>query len=261
MNTLKHTGDLLKMDLRRTFRTQPFYWLLLGVATMVMVVFMVGGKENGTTLTGLLGSYTAEEYDPISTMMGVSMAPLFAMIAFVLNIGGDFSTGFAKNIFAFHANKWEYVISKTALGTIISSLYILAYMAGFFCVGMIMGLPWGAVGIGEVALFIVSKMILTVPLSAIVLLVMALLRNRGWGIVAGIVVSMGAITMCMTMIAEAVGLGWLATLATWFVSGCAGSMVVMASAGQFAHVIAVAALWTILCSILSWRWLKTKDIV
>ena len=44
MTEMKHTGDLLKMDLRRTFRTQPFYWLLLGVATMVMVVFMTAAR-------------------------------------------------------------------------------------------------------------------------------------------------------------------------------------------------------------------------
>ena len=262
MKTFKHTGDLIRMDLRRTFRTQPFYWLMLCAATMVMVVFMAGIDES-TTLSGLIGPHTAGAFDPMTSMMGISIVPLFSMIAFVLNIGGDFSTGFAKNIFAFHSNKWEYVIAKVALGTVISCLYILFYMVGFLAVGMVMGLPWGTVGAGEIALFVAQKMLLTIPLSAMVLFVMILLRNRGWGIVAAIVISMGAITMCMSMGAAALGdsFDWLAAAAKWFVSGCSNSILTQASASQILHVGIVAFAWTLASSILTNRLLNKKDIL
>ena len=143
-------------------------------------------------------------YDPMASMMGIAIVPLFAMIAFVLNIGSDFATGFAKNIFAFHSNKWEYILSKITLGTIISSLYILIYVIGLFVVGTVMGFAWGPVSIAGVVLFVLQKMLLTIPLSAIVLFIMLQFRNRGWGIVAGSVISMGTITMCITMIGAAI---------------------------------------------------------
>ena len=261
MKTIKHTVDLIKMDLRRTFRTQPFYWLMLCAATMVMVVFMTGIDES-TTLSGLIGPYTAGAFNPMTSMMGISIVPLFAMIAFVLNIGGDFSTGFAKNIFTFHSNKWEYIISKVVLGTVISCLYILFYMVGFLIVGMVMGLPWGAVGVGEIILFVVQKMLLTIPLSAMVLFVMILLRNRGWGIVTAIVISMGAVTMCMSMGAAALGDGfsWLATAAEWFVSGCSNSILTQATVTGFIHVLAVTIVWTLLSTLFTKQLLNKNDI-
>lgn len=126
MKMLKHTRDLVKMDLRRTFRTQPFYWLMLCAATMVMVVFMTGIDES-TTLSGLIGPYSAGAFNPMTSMMGISIVPLFAMIAFVLNIGGDFSTGFAKNIFTFHSNKWEYILSKVVGYGDLHSVYSVLY--------------------------------------------------------------------------------------------------------------------------------------
>lgn len=262
MKMLKHTRDLIKMDLRRIFRTQPFYWLMLCAATMVMVVFMTGVDES-TTLTGLIGPHTAGAFDPMTSMMGISIVPLFAMIAFVLNIGGDFSTGFAKNIFTFHSNKWEYIISKVVLGTVISALYILFYMAGFLIVGMVMGIPWGAVSVGEIILFVYQKILLTIPLSAMVIFSMMLLRNRGWGIVTAIIISMGAITMCMSMGAAALGnsFNWLATAAEWFVSGCSNSILTQASVPQFFHVSIVASAWTLVSTILTWRCLNKKDIL
>ena len=268
MTEMKHTGDLLKMDLRRTFRTQPFYWLLLGVATLVMVVFRTAAREDNVTLMGLLGSYTAGEgFDPMASMMGISIIPLFSMIAFVLNVGGDFSTGFAKNIFTFHANKWEYVISKTALGAIISSLYILAYMIGFLVVGSVMGLPWGVASIGEMVLYVIQKMLLTIPLSSLVLFVMILLRNRGWGIVSAIAVSMGSVSMFVMMAASiltgitGIDFSWLSALTAWFISGCSSSLVLMASVPQSLKVLGVTAIWTLLWSVLTWNRLKKKDIL
>lgn len=262
MKMLKHTRDLVKMDLRRTFRTQPFYWLMLCAATMVMVVFMTGIDES-TTLSGLIGPYSAGAFNPMTSMMGISIVPLFAMIAFVLNIGGDFSTGFAKNIFTFHSNKWEYILSKVVLGTVISTLYILFYMAGFLIVGMTMGIPWGTVSVGEIILFVYQKILLTIPLSAMVLFSMMLLRNRGWGIVTAIIISMGAITMCMSMGAAALGdsFNWLATTAKWFVSGCSNSILTQAAVPQLFHVLIVASAWTFVSAILTWCCLNKKDIL
>ena len=262
MKTLKHTGDLIRMDLRRTFRTQPFYWLMLCAATMVMVVFMTG-VTGDATLSGLLGAAEAGSFDPMMSMMGISIVPLFAMIAFVLNIGGDFSTGFAKNIFTFHSNKWEYILSKIVLGTVISTLYILFYMAGFLIVGKVMGLAWGTLSAGNAVLFILQKILLTIPLSSMVLFVMILLRNRGWGIVTAIVISMGAITMCMSMGAAALGdsFHWLAVAATWCVSGCSNMILTVASAGQVLQVIAVGAVWTLASALLTRYRLQKKDIL
>lgn len=265
-NTIKHTFDLLKMDLRRTFRTQPFYWFLLCAATMVMVVF-TAEVDPSITLTELLGAYTANAFDPMASMMGISIVPLFAMIAFVLNIGGDFSTGFSKNIFTFHSNKWEYIISKVILGSIISCLYILFYMVGFFIVGTFMGFPLGIASIAEIVLFVFQKMLLTIPLSTIVLLVMMIVRNRGWGIVAGIVISMGAITIFMSMGATALttmtgsDFGWLSTIAGWFVSGCSNGILIKASVTGFMQAGIVSIIWTLLSSVLSWVVLNKKDII
>ncbi len=257
---MKHTLDLIKMDLRRTLRTQPFYWLLLGVVTMVMVVYMAGVSET-STLVNLLGSITHGEYDPMASMMGISIVPLFSMIYLVLNIGGEFATGFVKNIFTFHANKWEYILSKIFIGTFVSTVYMLVYLMGFFIVGNVMGIPFGDIGVVSVVLFVVQKMMLTIPLSAIVFYITVYTRNRAWGIVAACIISMGAITMCMTMIGSTLQIPLLEVIATWFVSGCTNQLILTQSLGQFIKVISVIIIWAGVCGCMAKLTLTNKDIL
>ena len=116
-------------------------------------------------------------------------------------------------------------------------------------------------------LYVIQKMLLTIPLSSLVLFVMILLRNRGRGIVSAIAVSMGSVSMFVMMVASiltgitGIDFSWLSALTAWFISGCSSSLVLMASAPQFLKVLGVTAVWTLLWSVLTWNRLKKKDIL
>lgn len=140
--------NLLKMDIRRLFRTRSFYIILAVTAallvTMVGMISAVSDQEKLDALqdTGMVVTdrSSQEMQEELQGMTQLDFAEaclcsgfllMLACIGVTLFVNGDFSSGFIKNICFARPRRWEYTLSKflmagfysaviTILGTLVS---------------------------------------------------------------------------------------------------------------------------------------------
>lgn len=250
--------NLVKMDLRRTFRTPLFYALLLGLGVMLGTFAMTGVMGDNQSIAALIG--------PVSTAgdmmsgMGMSMVLIFGAIYVVSIIGKDFSTGFIKNILTVHAKKNEYIVSKLIVGTISSALMLLFYVVLMVILGMIQGLPLGVPSIGGLLVFLIGKLLLAVALNALLIGFELTFRNLPISIIACFVFGMGNATMLLSMLGGMLNLPFLQTISTFTIAGSSGIGTLSGSAGTFLHIALCAVAWLIFSLVCTGLVMKKKDV-
>lgn len=131
--------NLLKLDLRRLFKSRSFY-IILGV-TAALIVLMVGTisavtdqeKLDALQNTGMVVTNGSSEdmqeqlqgmtrLDFVHECLGSGFLLLLAGIGVTLFVHGDFSSGYVKNICFARPRRWEYVLSKLLLTGVYSGL-------------------------------------------------------------------------------------------------------------------------------------------
>ena len=134
----------------------------------------------------------------LTSMCNINMLYFFVVILVSVFVAEDFRSGYAKNIFTVRAQKGNYVLSKTVVCFIGSALMFLAYFIGAILGGAIAGLPFDAtgVGIGSVAMSMLSKIFMAAVFVGISLLISVAAKSKTWlSIVGGLMASMLLYTM------------------------------------------------------------------
>lgn len=133
--------NLLKMDLRRLFRTRSFYIVLAVTAGfLLLMVFMFAAVANPERLDAMEQSgvvvvegddfQMAEEIRAMSQLefahecSGSGILLIMVCIGVTLFVHGDFSSGYVKNI-CFARRRWEYVLAKALLAGVYSGALVL----------------------------------------------------------------------------------------------------------------------------------------
>lgn len=235
--------NLIKMDLRRTFRRPLFYALLLGLGVMLGTFAMTGTMGANHSIAALIGPITAS--GDMMSGIGMSMVLIFGAIYIVSIIGNDFSTGFIKNILTVHANKRDYILSKLAVSTVVSASIIIFYVVLMTILGTIQGLPLAIPSFGGLLLFLVGKLLLAIALNALMIGFMLLTRNLAISIIACYLFGMGGATMLLSMLAGSLDMPLLQTISTFTIAGSGGIGALSASAASFIHIAVCAALWLV----------------
>ncbi|MDD3219712.1 MAG: hypothetical protein PHC41_09035 [Lachnospiraceae bacterium] len=250
--------NLIKMDLRRTFRTPLFYALLLGLGVMLGTFAMTGVMGENQSIAALIGPVSSA--GNMMSTMGMSMVLIFGAIYVVSIIGKDFSTGFIKNILTIHANKSSYILAKLVVGTIVSALMLVFYIVLMIILGAIQGLPVGIPSIGGLILFIIGKLLLAVALNALLIGFELTFRNLPISILACFMFGMGGATMLLSMLGSSLNIPLLQTISTFTIAGSSSIGMLTIIAGDFIHIVICSLVWLAFALITACLIMKRKDV-
>lgn len=250
--------NLIKMDLRRTFRTPLFYALLLGLGVMLGTFAMTGVMGENQSIAALIGP-VASTGDMMSTM-GMSMVLIFGAIYVVSMIGIDFSTGFIKNILTVHSQKSSYILAKLVVGTISSALMLVFYVVLMTILGTIQGLPLGIPSAGGLILFLLEKLILAVALNALLIAFELTFRNLPISILACFMFGMGGATMMLAMLGSSMNIPVLQTISTFTIAGSSSIGTLTIVMGDFIHVLICSVAWLVFSLASACMIMKKKDV-
>ena len=130
--------NLLRMDLRRLFKSRSFY-IILGVTAVLLIMVTVMAyaiadpemmnamEAQGAEITEsdrMMSEYiqTMSQLDLMHETLGSGFLLVMIGIGMTLFVNGDFSSGFIKNICCINPRRRDYLLSKIALAGIYSGV-------------------------------------------------------------------------------------------------------------------------------------------
>lgn len=135
-------------------------------------------------------------------------------------IGKEYTTGFIKNIITAHANKYDYLVSKGLTALICNAVFVAVYLITLFVMGAVMGLPAEIPSIIGMALYIIEKLLLSIPMSMLMIAInLVFRRSYGWSIVFICIAATGIVVMSIQMGLQMLGLGALASVFNFTITG------------------------------------------
>lgn len=249
-------NKIFKMDLHRVLHSVSFYVSIIFVTIMAFAVVKSGMSEN---LEGLLGVGGSDDF--MLATMGGGVISILVSIILSLFVCGDYSGGFAKNIFTVHANPWEYIggkmLSMEAISAFLLALYVTECFMALSIFGAGVTLSGGVLGL---VAFLFEKLLLAAALNSIVLLVVVFTRNIAWGIFAGFLIATGGFAMGISLLADFLGWNWLVNIFSITISGASALCTLIFSPVILLRVLFASVAWIVLGCIVSNRVLKTKDV-
>ena len=130
--------NMLRMDLRRLFKSRSFYIILSVTAVLLIMVtvmaYAVADPETmdameaqGAEITEsdrMMSEYiqNMSQLDLMHETLGSGFLLVMTGIGMTLFVNGDFSSGFIKNICCINPRRRDYVLSKIALAGIYSGI-------------------------------------------------------------------------------------------------------------------------------------------
>ncbi len=202
---------MLKADFMRMF-TMPLVYIMAGVSLampiliLVMTTSMGGSAEGEAAMEGFTnvwqaigsvsGDGAAMSMD-ITSMCNINLLYFLIAVFVCIFVADDFRSGYAKNIFAVRAKKWDYVLSKSLAGFVGGAIMIVAYFIGAMLGGAIAGLSFGTEAAGGIVACMFSKIFLVSVFVPIALLLSVVGKQRLWISLLG---SLAACALLFTML-------------------------------------------------------------
>lgn len=249
-------NKIFKMDLHRLFHSITFYVAIAFVAVMAFAQVKSGMS---TTLDALLGAGGSDDF--MAAAMGCGVINILVSILISLFVCGDYAGGFAKNIFTYHANPWEYIGGKMLSMGVVSAFLFLLYtvlsITSLIVFGVGVALSGGVIGL---IAFLFEKLLLAVALNGVVLLIVVFTRNTAWGIFAGFLIATGGLAMGISLLANFLGWNWLVSIFSVSISGSSALCSLVFSPVILVRVVLAGVAWIVLSCVLSKNVLKAKDI-
>lgn len=256
----KRVKNLFRMDLRHMVRGKAFY-VMIGIA-IFMPVMMLTQMSDANDLMMFIGSSSAETSSAFGAGMNLSMLNILTGMLLSIYIGKEYTTGFIKNIITAHANKYDYIISKSLIALICNAVFILVYLLTLFILGSLMGLPASIPSIAGFILYIIEKLILSIPLSMLMIAInLVFRRSYGWSIVFICIAATGIVTMSLQIGLQMLGVGTLSSLLNFTITGASYFSTMTPDLIAFLIIIAVSVVWTILCSLAGDLLMNKRDVL
>ncbi len=210
----KRLTSMLKVDFRRMF-TIPLFYIVVGICQVIPILILVmttmmdgmvsvdpqtgaetvvEGFDNTWQAIGTLSNAaTAAMSMDLTGMCNINMMYFLAAVLVCLFVSGDFTSGYAKNLFTVRAKKTDYVISKTLVRFVGGVFMLFAFFAGTMLGGAISGLPFdtGTAGLSGIVMCIVSNLLLMAVFVPIYVTLSLATKKRAWlSIIASLGVGM-----------------------------------------------------------------------
>lgn len=303
--------NLFRMDLRSVFRDKGIYIclgvifliILIGIGTMKMVINAVPEGQGSTAVSAEDGDVTvkkelefagmnlgmefeaddvedAREFQNMSQtefignllFSGGLMAALMGVFGSLV-ICGDFTTGVAKNIFSYHADRRKYVVSKLFTMAMVSAFYMAALVLLTFLAYKMMGMYSSIGDVKKLILMLVVGWFCLLSHSAQNLLFCILTRSSVISAILSVACGVGAAAGILNFFAGYFGFQIAQFLPAYnlmtalFISGkdvriTSGLMSLIDGSQEPNVVLAIvtALIWTVFYVLFSGHVLKKKDI-
>lgn len=250
---------LLRMDLRRLFHGKAFY-IMTGIAVFIPVM-MLTQMSGSNDLMSFIGS-SGEATGTFGAGMSLSMLNVLTGILLTVYISREYSTGFIKNIITAHANKYDYILSKAVIAFLCNAAFMAVYLLTLFILGSVMGVPASIPSVLGLVLYILEKLLLSIPLSMVIIAINLVFRRRsGWSIVCICIAATGIITMSLQSVLQMLGLTPVAGLLNYTTTGASAFASVTPNPVSFLMIAMVTVVWTILWSLVCDALMNKRDVL
>ena len=191
---------MLRVDIRRIFVSRLTYiMLLIALVCPILILVMTTMMDGTTTVNPQTNQVTTIEafksvWQAISSPSGAGMTMdltgmcninlmyFAAGVWLCLFVSEDFRSGYVKNLFTVRAKKTDYVASKTVVGIILGSAFILLWILGSLIGGAVSGLSFDRMGASpfNIIMCVISKLCLMAVFIPIFLAISVATKQRAW---------------------------------------------------------------------------------
>lgn len=249
---------LLKMDMYRLFHRKLLYVMVVALSAITLSMLFLSDPSGVTidSVLGVLDGVSMENFMAAGSGLGLVYTLMCIMLSFF--VCDDFSSGFAKNIFTVHANKFDYIVSKIISMMAASAVLMLFSVVESFAYCMISGISIGSVG--GILIFWIEKWIISAPFAAAILFISLWMRNKGLGFLFGCLLGTGGLVMGIAWAFEALHFPYASQVLNLTMYGASTVPTLDFHAGDFVYIVVVSAVWVIFYSVMSASVLKKKDV-
>ena len=267
--------NLLRMDLRRLFRSRSFYIILaVTAALIVLLVGMVSAvadpekldalEDSGVVVTGGTSEDMRQELlgmtqlDFVHECLGSGFLLMIACIGVTLFVYSDFSSGFIKNLCFARPRRWEYVLSKLlAAGVYSGILTVLGVAASLLCAFFFRISP-EASHVGDILQYTFWLWLLHWAFALMGLGLVLLTRGSTIGIVLSVLSGGGLTAALLSNLCQR--FGW-PDLAQYLLSSVVSRQCVpLLGASQMTMILACCVGWAVLYTLGSLLVMEKRDI-
>lgn len=264
--------SLLKMDVLRLVKSRSFY-IILGVtaALIVSLVLMVAGISDPEVIDAMAAQGAEIDLEDQQTLeyiksmdqlafvhetLGSGFLLVIAGIGMTLFAGGDFSSGYIKNICFARPRRWDYVLSKLLLAGVYSGLLTALGVLLSLLSPRLVGLRLAAAPLSQLTRYAVLMWLPCWAFSLMALTLVLLTRSSTLGIILSLV-SGGDLTVILA--GALCGRLGLPPVEQYFLSSVVRDLCAPQT-GAAALILACAAGWSVLYAAVSLAAIKNQDI-
>ncbi|MBE5757783.1 MAG: hypothetical protein E7345_02500 [Clostridiales bacterium] len=215
----KRLKSMLTVDLKR-MTVSPLFYIMLGISFVIPILILVmtsmmdgsvsinpqtgeetiiEGFKNVWQIIGTAGGDMTGMSMDMTSMCNINMMYFIIAVFVCIFVSDDFRSGYCKNLFTVRANKTDYIISKSVIGTITGASMIILFFIGAIIGGKIAGLPFTMENFTTMNLIccMISKIFLVSIFSSIFLLASVVAKEKLW---LSLILSFGIGMLFFTMI-------------------------------------------------------------
>ena len=256
---MKRVWNLFRMDLHRMLHGKAFY--VMACIAVFIPVMMLTQMSDVRDITMFIGSDVVSG-GSFGAGMNLSMLNILTGMLLAIYIGKEYTTGFIKNIITAHANKYDYLVSKGLTALICNAVFVAVYLITLFVMGAVMGLPAEIPSIIGMALYIIEKLLLSIPMSMLMIAINLIFRRSyGWSIVFICIAATGIVVMSIQMGLQMLGFGVLASVFNFTITGASAFTTTTLDVVSLLIVIFVSVVWTLACSLIADFLMNKKDVL
>lgn len=249
---------LLKMDMYRLFHRKMLYVMIVVMSAITLSMLCLSDTSTMTvgSILGVMDGVSVNNFMSAASGLGLIYTLMSIMLSFF--VCDDFSSGFAKNIFTVHANRFDYIVSKILSMTVASGVLMLLSLIESVGFCMISGIAVGSVG--GIIVFWLEKWLLSAAFAAAILFVSLLVRNKGLGFLFACLLGTGGLVMGVAWAFEMFHIPGASQILSLTMYGASTVPTMQFHVGEFAHVLIAAVVWTVFYAVLGAVTLKKKDV-
>lgn len=157
---------MLGVDFYRLFHT-PMFYIFLAIAAIIpaMILGTSGAGEGASPLyTNTWQIIAAQKplyvVSDIGEYANMNMVFIFGGIMVSIFIGHDYKSGYVKQLFTIHAQKQDYMMSKSVVGAFSMACMCVTYLIGAVAAGLLTGASFEA-NVGSLVIAVLSKMVMS----------------------------------------------------------------------------------------------------
>ena len=267
--------NLLRMDLRRLFKSRSFY-IVLGVtaALFVLMVAMLSAVSDPEKLdalqnTGMVVTNSSSEQfqetlqsmtqlDFIHECLGKGFLLMIICVGLTLFVYSDFSSGYIKNICFARPRRWEYVLSKLLTAGVYSGIVSVLSVLLLLVCPPLFGIHAEASPIGRILQYVFWLWLPHWAFGLMGLALVLLIRSSTLGIIMAVLSGGGLVAALLQNLCQRFGWHNLAQylLSMVVCDQCAP----MPDMGRMAMILACTAGWGLVYTAGSLLMLEKRDI-